>query len=1120
MDVAGWLQSIGLGEYEAVFRDNKIDSEVLSELTDADLEKLGVPLGHRKRLLRAVAVLCPPEPDSERAASAHQPRASPPLRTDAAERRQLTVLFCDLVGSTTLSARLDPEDLRDVMRKYQDACAGAIARFDGYVAKFMGDGVLAYFGYPRAHEDDAERAIRAAMGIVGAVRGLSLSPNVALRTRIGIATGVVVVGDSLGEGAAQEQSVTGETPNLAARLQELAEPDAVVIAESTRRLVGGSFELKDLGSRVLKGMVVPVPVWSVIGERLSPSRFEAAHGERLAVLVGRENEVALLLDRWQQAKSGEGQVVLLSGEAGIGKSRITETLRARIAAEPHTSIRYQCSPHGTDSPFYPVIAQLQHAAGFAADDQGATKLDKLEAVLRQSLPTIDHVAPLIAALLSLPAGEHYPAIDLTPQQQKEQTVQALTELLGGLARQKPVLFVLEDAHWIDPTTLELFNSSIAQFQAWPVLLIVTFRPEFRAPWSGHAHVTALTLNRLGRRHVGAIVAGLTGGKSLPEEVYRQILEKTDGVPLFIEELTKAVLESDMLLEEGDRYVLRGPLPPFAIPATLHDSLLARLDRLAPVKEIAQIGAAIGRDFSYRVLAVVASWPDAELQAALRQLVEAELLFGRGSPPDATYVFKHALVQDAAYGTLLRSRRQQLHAKIAKTLAEGFAEVATTQPELVAHHYAQAGLVDEAISYFLKAGRRSAARSANEEAIRHYTRAQKLLEAKPDDAARDRLELELQIALGVPTRAARGGGSAELEVIYGRARDLSEKLVDTPHRFTALHGLWNSAYYRKPLQQARDLSVELVALADAEGDNTRRALARRARGCSLYYLGEFASAWESFRQGIELWDVEKAREEILVYGEDPSVVCRFYGSWSLWALGHVEKSRILIGEALADAERLSSPFMFAWALSLAPVLHILRREFSLAVECANASSAISAEHGFPQWTAYAKFHRGRALVSLGRTEEGLADMEEGWTAWQTIGTKLGTTWSTTLLAEAYWQIGNVETGLEWIKLATEHARTFGEAPNETEIHRIYGELLLITSAANDAEVHLQRAIEIARAQKAKSFELRAAMVLARLWEGQGRRQDAYDLVAPVYGWFSEGFDTPDLKEAKALLETLA
>ncbi len=1031
-------------------------------------------------------------------------------------------MFSDMAGSSALAERLDPEDLREVIRAFQDACVRAIARFDGLAAKFMGDGVLAYFGYPRAHEDDAERAVRAGLTVVDEVARLTLQAAVRLEVRVGIATGVVVVGETVGEG---EQVVIGETPNLAARLQGLARPNTVVIANSTKQLLGGRFDLEDLGRQFPEGMADPVSSWRVLGERAVESRFEARHaqhagGQHATAMFGREREVGLMMDCWGRMLREGGRVVLLSGEAGIGKSRVVEALRQRIGDTPHTRIQCQCSPHHAHSPLYPVIAQLERAAGLAHDDTAGIKLDKLEQLLAQSSSIIHRAAPLFATLLSLPFDGRYPALDLNPREQKERTLSALIDYLAGLAKQRPVLFVLEDAHWIDPTSLELLTRTMDQVQRWPILLVVTFRPEFELHRDTTApHVTALTLDRLEPGDVVALIDSLTDGKLLPADVRNEIVAKTDGVPLFVEELTKAVLGSGLVEEAADRYVLRGQQVPLAIPATLHDSLLARLDHLGPATEIAQLAAAIGRDFSWKLLDAVAPMHGDALGEALGQLDKAGLILARGSRPDSTYVFKHALVQDAAYGSLLRSTRRQLHGRIARAITELMPQIVESQPELLAHHCGQAGLVDDAIAYGLKAGRSAARRSANEEAIAHCTRALELLATKPAGMERDRQELELLVALGVPTFAARGYMAADVERIYERARDLCDDVSDTPHRFTVLRGLWNSTFMRKPLALSQNLGAELLALANAQDNDTRRALACRAHGCSLFFRGEFGSALQRFRQAVDLWDIGKMGTEILVYGEDPSVLCRAYGSWLLWFLGYPEDSDAWIGQALADARALANPFIHAMTLGLASALHVHRGETLPALERADASSGLSARHRFPQWIAYAQMCRGWVRAAHGEADAGIAEMERGWADWQALGAQLATTHATVRLAEACAKAGRIVAGLDWIAVAAEHSRTFHECFLEAEMHRVQGELLLGRGATMEAEACLHRAMEIARLQKAKSLELRAAMILAQYWQGDGRRQAAYDLVAPIFGWFSQGFDTPDLQKARALLDGL-
>jgi class 3 adenylate cyclase len=641
-DVEHWLQGLGLAQYARTFAENDIDLEVLPHLNEQDLEKLGVSLGHRKKLLHAIGALSAGS-QSLRAGPAAEEAQAGSGRSAEAERRQLTVMFVDLVGSTELAARLDPEDMGQVIRAYHGCCTEVVARWDGHVAKYMGDGVLAYFGWPQAHEDEAERAVRAGLAITTAVGQLSNPGGELLAARTGIATGLVMVGELIGEGAAREQAVVGETPNLAARLQALAAPGSVVISQGTRRLVGGLFELADLGPQRLKGFAEPLSAWRVEGEGRAEGRFEALHGKHLTPLVGREHELGILLERWAWAKDGDGQVVLLSGEPGIGKSRVIRTFRERLGDEPYTPLSHFCSPYHTNSALHPIIAQLERAAAFARADESEARRAKLENLLGQATEHLDEAVPLIGALLGLPADARYPALNLSPQRQKQRTLEILIEQLAGLARDRPVLELYEDLHWVDPSTLELLDLLVERVRTLPVLAVLTYRPEFSPPWSGHAHVTSLPLNRLGRRQGAAIVERLTGGKSLPGEILEDIVAKTDGVPLFVEELTKTVLESGLLIDAGNHYALTAPMPSLAIPATLQDSLMARLDRLAPVKEVAQTAAVIGREFSHELIAAVSPLAVAELDAALDQLVASGLIFRRGTAPEATYSFKHALV---------------------------------------------------------------------------------------------------------------------------------------------------------------------------------------------------------------------------------------------------------------------------------------------------------------------------------------------------------------------------------------------------------------------------------------------------------------------------------------------
>src|SRR6266566_4818826 len=746
--IANWLKSLGLGEYAQRFAENRIDASVLRDLTDEDLEKIGILLGHRKKMLRAIAELSGAVLTSPQAVTGAN-------RQDTAERRQLTVMLCDLVGSTGLSARLDPEDMGAVMDAYHAACARVVQSYDGFLADFRGDGILAYFGYPRAHEDDAERTVRAALDIATAVARLKTHAVEPLAVRIGIATGLVVVGDLGREGALWENALIGETPNLAARLQALAGPGTVVVAATTRRLLGDLFRLRDLGCHDVKGIAEPVAAWAVEGVSTSESRFEAVRSARLTDLIGREDELGFLLERQRLAWEGEGQIVLISGEPGIGKSRLAAALAERIASEPHARLRYQCSPYHTNSALHPFIAQLERAAGFKADDAPEQKLDKLEAILAVDKSRAQAVARLFAALLSIPFGERYAPLALSSTQQRRQTLAALLDQIEGLARQQPTLLFFEDIHWADATSLELLDLTVERVRQLPVLALFTFRSEFEPPWVGLPNVSTLALSRLDRSNVESIVARVTGGRPLPAEVMEQIVVKTDGNPLFVEELTKAVLEAGILVEDADGYRLDGPLPPLAIPATLHDSLMSRLDRLAEVKEIVQIGAAIGREFSYSLLRVLVGRDETALKDALAKLEAAELVFRRGDASEAVYSFKHALVQEVAYENLLKSRRQVLHQRIAQTLRDRFQTLAEIQPEVVAHHFTQAGLNEPAIEWWIKAGDRALDRSANNEAIAHLEKAIGLAEGLANGPTERLLRLRLQTTYGHALLHGRG-----------------------------------------------------------------------------------------------------------------------------------------------------------------------------------------------------------------------------------------------------------------------------------------------------------------------------------------------------------------------------
>ncbi len=1120
MDIRAWLRDLALGRYADSFEANAIDSEVLLELTEADLEKLGVVLGHRKKLLKAIAALR--EPDKEIGGPGEADASKAPRRE--AERRQLTVLFCDLVGSTELAARLDPEDMAAVIRAYQECCAQVIGRWGGHVAKYMGDGVLAYFGWPVAHEDEAERAVRAGLALCQALAGVTTPATEPLAARIGIATGLVMVGELIGEGAAREEAVVGETPNLAARLQTLAAPSSVVISLATRRLLGGLFDLEDLGRNRLKGFTEPLAAWRVKGEGLAEGRFEARQTAGLTPLVGRDEEIALLLRRWQQVKDGEGHVVLLSGEPGIGKSRLVRELRGRLESEPHVRLLYQCSPHHTTSPLHPLIEQLERAAGFARDDPPEAKLDKLAALLARGTDRPEQAVPLIAALLGVPTDGRYPALDLTPQRQKQLTLAALVEQLEGLAAAQPVLLTYEDMHWSDPTTQELLGLTIERLQHLPVLLLITFRPEFSLPWPSQPHVSALALSRLGRREGAVMVERVVRTKALPAEVAAQIVAKTDGVPLFVEELTKTVLESGLLRDAGDHYELAGPLPPLALPSTLHDSLLARLDRLAPVKEIAQIGAALGREFSHGLLAAVAGRPEAELQAALAQLVAAELVYRRGTAPDVVYSFKHALVQDAAYGTLLKSRRQHLHARIAQVMEENFPEIVETQPELLAQHYTGAGLTEQAIVYWEQAGERAIQGSANAEAIERLSKALELLATVPETPERMRRELALQTRLGPAVQAVKGYAAPDVETVYNRARELCARVADCPELlFSTLFGLRLFHMLRARHDEAQEIAERMLALAQDEQSRAFQLEGCKALGQTRFYLGEFVGAATHLEEALRLYNPEQHRSHALLYGIDPAVGAGVYAAWTLWCLGHLDQSLARSHEALGLAREMMEHHQTqAVTLCHCALLHLLRRDVQLTEELSEELTAFSTEQGFAYWPAVATAMRGWVLAERGQGEAGVTELRSAMVTIRAIGTAAELPWYLALLAGAHGIVGQTAEGLDAIAEAVALVASTNERFYEAEIYRVKGELLLQhggPDGAAGAETCFRQALDIAEAQSAKSWELRAAMSLARLWRDQGRRAQALDLLAPVYGWFTEGFDTRDLKDAKAVLDEL-
>ena len=1115
--IAEWLASIGLGEYAQRFGENAIDLSVVRDLTEQDLKDLGVLLGHRRKMLRAISEL--------KAGILVTPQTRTRLLPrDAAERRQLTLMFCDLVGSSALSVRLDPEDLRAVIAAYHDCIAKIIGKNDGVIVKYLGDGVLASFGYPVAHEDDAEQATRTGLALVEAVATLPTDIGEKLQVRVGIATGTVVVGDLIGEGAAKEQAVIGETPNLAARLQMLAEPGTVVISESTQRLTDGHFEYRNLGPITLKGWTEPISAWQVLRTTGVVSRFEAQHKSRLNPLIGRNEELELLSRRWRAATHGEGCVAVLTGEPGIGKSHIALALQERVQAEPHYTLRFFCSAHHTNSALYPFIGQLERAARFERSDTPSEKLAKLKTLLALSGPLEGHTVSLVANLLSLPADDPYRLAEMPPQKRRELTLTALLALLEGLSARRPVFLIFEDVHWADPTSRELLTAILDRVPRLRVLLLITARPEFTPPWPGHAHVTTVSLTRLSRRDGATLIDRVTAGKPLPEEVMNEILARTDGVPLFVEELTKTVLETGLLDEQDGRYTLKRPLPALAIPTTLHASLIARLDRLAPVREVAQIGAVVGRQFSYELLSTVAGLPREKLDEALAQLVQSELMFCRGENPDAVYIFKHALVRDAAYSGLLKSRRAALHATIADAFEQRFPEIVEAQPETLAHHLTEAGLIEKAEGYWLEASKKAAMRSANLEAIAHAQRGIETLAYLPDGAEKDRRELDFQFALGPCLIATQGPASNNAIATFARARELCERLGDPPEHLQVMFWLTTASVIRGELPIAQETIAVLLNLAQARGDRPALLNAMRGQAMIRLFMGQLTGARDVLERAIEAFNISSEEERLAARaaGQDAGVADMALMSWALWLLGNADAAIAQASAAIRRADDIDHPHSQAYACYYASVLHALRGEFMYAQGYAERCLALSDEHGFRQWRGLAHAVRGICSDLLSPSLAALEEVHMALDEYRSAGYQLGITALYVLLCPALLANSKRDAALDLIEQGLTMTNHNSERIFEAELYRLKANALLICGRLDtDPEVQalLEQSLALAKSQQAKALELRAAKSLAALWVSQGKRTEARGLLDPIYASFTEGFETRDLIEAKALLAQL-
>lgn len=1108
--LAEWLKALDLESHLPVFIENEVDLKTLEILTDADLKELGLPFGPRKKILSVIA-------ERKRPATIRQAGTGTKLSTvSAGERRQLTVMFCDLVGSTALSVQLDPEELHEVITTYRTTCCVVVERYEGHVAQYLGDGLMIYFGWPIAHEDSAERAVRAALEIVHAVKAISAAAPLAVR--IGLATGFVVVGDASRDANVESRLAVGETPNLAARVQSMAGTNEVVVAPATRRLLPDVFSLTDLGPHSLKGIAQPVQLWRVDEARRSEGRFKAAHGGAgIAPLVGREEESRLLQRRWEHACGGEGQAVLVGGQAGIGKSRLIQGLREGIAG-PHSVLHYQCSPFHLNSPLHPFIDQLESTAGFARDDSPERRLEKLEAALVGSAEQKANAAPLYAALLSLPTDRYTP-LQLSPRKQKEKTLEALIERVEVLAREKPHLMVVEDVHWIDPTSQELLELLIAKLASLPVFLLMTCRPEAVPAWSWQPSVTSLTLSRLGRNQGAQLVGSVTKGKALPPEVLAEILARTDGVPLFVQELTRSVLESGVLREEHDHFALEGSLEALAIPVSLRDSLMARLDRLGPVKELAQIGACIGREFSFDLLERIAAQPDEPLSASLETLVEAGLVSRHDSPPNATYTFTHALVQDAAYDSLLKATRSELHGRIAEVIEHDFADRVNSAPEWLAHHQTLAGQLTKAIPLWRKAGTIAVGRVAMKEAVAHFQKGLALIEQLPASEYRDGLELTIREPLNAAWSGLRGWAAAEVGENAAAILRLAESCGNVQSIVLATWWVWTSTITQGRIADSLQWAERLLAAGAASGDVDVRLFGHITAMVHHFLNGRLVESRGQYERVLALYDPERARRWVQLTGHEPRTFVEVYACQLLWMLGFPDQAAQLADQARTDAQADGHAFNLVWALTFSAYTFAYRREPERFMERVGEADHLAREQGlaFIHQVSVPQA-RGIAELQNGRPREAIAFLRQGIERWTKTGGNVRVPFLKSALAQAVALDGDPAAALDLINECIEQIeRPAGqERLWLAEILRIKGTILLRQGRDDEAETQLRAALDCARQQQAKLWELRTATTLATLLVQRGQRDAARELLAPICAWFSEGADTKDLIEARTLL----
>ncbi len=1123
MDIASWLRELGLEKYEQVFAENAIDADVLPDMKEADLETLGVLLGHRKKMLRAIADLTS---ENEQAPADKQKTEEIEQEHELsrqAERRQLTLMFVDLVGSTALADRLDPEEMQTIIRDYQTAVTEEITRSEGYVAKYMGDGVLAYFGWPQAHEDDAANSVRCALAITKRVSALSTKSGGERKARIGIATGPVVVGEVVGEGAAKEAAVVGGTPNLAARLQEVAIPGSIAISDMTRRLLREDYELNDLGTHELKGIGGLNRVWEVVSERISENRVKSYRGNQRTELVGREQELELLLSRWNLAVGGEGQIVYLSGEAGIGKSSVVQAFRDRIAAEPHSRILSFCSLHHSGTPFYPILNQIERVAGYRPEDTPQHKLTALWNLLSQGSDRVEEAVSLIAQALQIPIDTPSSTMEMSPQQQRSRTIETFMEQVQGLASKKPLLIALEDCHWIDPSTEDFYEFLIDRIQKLAVLVIITFRPSFSPRWVGSTPITHLSLNRLTERQGEALLNRITGGKDLPDEIRSQILKRTDGVPLFVEELARTMMESGFIAERDEHYELVQPVPEFAIPETLHDSLMARLDRLAPVKSIAQISSIIGREFSEELLEKIASLPLPTLQNGLDQLVDAKLILRRETSATRTYVFRHALIQEAAYQSLLKSSRTELHAKVTSALEDHFPDIVATEPEIVAHHAEIAGFAEKAIKYWSIAGESAMKRSANAEAARYVSKGLDLLRSLPSEDGRDEKELELQLTLGPPLMASKGHSAPEVGQLYERISELGQRVSDNEVLFRASWGSWRYHFIRAEHDEAHHVSERCVIAARELGDPARSQVASLTHGGSLLWRGSYEAAVERLKIAIGAYQPKFDRSLAYEFGQDPSVTSIAYLAYAELYHGLIDEALRKTREALELAEKIAHPATLAAARTYAAMNYAFCRDWPEALRIADQTIEISEELGFPQHLGIGLIVRGRSLAELDDAKLGAVEAEKGLALRRSIGSFICDPYFSALYAEALLAANRINEAFDVIRKARSRAEQTNEGFCQPEIPRTEG---LLWEKSNDrlglknAIACYREALDLAIRQGGYSLALKAATNLAPVLADIGQVSEARNAIKPVFNWFTEGFESADYCDAKKTITDFA